>query len=226
MLRGLAVPHPSPAGPMRPEDPRRGSLVTIPWPSALRAAETLQCERSLRQRQLANLRRTVALAPSAGLSRQIGVGLDLGELGGCKACAPRRSIRTTIGGIPVPRRRPPSGRDDRRHATGFVRGCRTKRSGCTNDTTGVLADLAGARQADILTFRDQNGLTQNGGLCAGRARTLRLAVFTRQPRPKDVMSSPSAPTCRDLLSSSAERVRAGVQTVELEEAPSEHRNGT
>jgi hypothetical protein len=43
---------------------------------------------------------------------------------------------------------------------------------------------------------------------------------------KDVMSSPSDPTCRDLLSSSAERVRAGVQTVELEEAPSEHRNGT
>ena len=27
------------------------------------------------------------------------------------------------------------------------------------------------------------------------------------------------PMCRDLLSSSAERVRAGVQTVELEEAP-------
>ena len=44
--------------------------------------------------------------------------------------------------------------------------------------------------------------------------------------PKDVMSSPSDPTCRDLLSSSAERVRAGVQTVELEEAPDEHRNGT
>jgi hypothetical protein len=33
------------------------------------------------------------------------------------------------------------------------------------------------------------------------------------------MSSLSTPTCRDLLSSSAERVRAGVQTVELEEAP-------
>src|SRR6266576_817484 len=43
---------------------------------------------------------------------------------------------------------------------------------------------------------------------------------------KDVMSSPSDPTCRDLLSSSAERVRAGFETVELEEAPSEHRNGT
>ena len=43
---------------------------------------------------------------------------------------------------------------------------------------------------------------------------------------KDVMSSSSDPTCRDLLSSSAERVRAGVQTVELEEAPCEHRNGT
>ena len=40
------------------------------------------------------------------------------------------------------------------------------------------------------------------------------------------MSSLSALTCRDLLSSSAERVRAGVQTVELEEAPCEHRNGT
>ena len=45
-------------------------------------------------------------------------------------------------------------------------------------------------------------------------------------RKKDVMSSLSTPTCRDLLSSSAERVRAGVQTVELEEAPCEHRNGT
>ena len=43
---------------------------------------------------------------------------------------------------------------------------------------------------------------------------------------KDVMSSLSAPTCRDLLSSSAERVRAGLVTVELEEAPCEHRNGT
>jgi hypothetical protein len=47
-----------------------------------------------------------------------------------------------------------------------------------------------------------------------------------QPQAKDVMSSLSGPTCRDLLSSSAERVRAGVQTVELEEAPGEHRNGT
>ena len=47
------------------------------------------------------------------------------------------------------------------------------------------------------------------------------------PKPtKDVMSSPSDPTCRDLLSSSAERVRAGCSTVELEEAPDEHRNGT
>jgi hypothetical protein len=43
---------------------------------------------------------------------------------------------------------------------------------------------------------------------------------------KDVMSSPSDTTCRDLLSSSAERVRAGLVTVELEEAPCEHRNGT
>jgi hypothetical protein len=43
---------------------------------------------------------------------------------------------------------------------------------------------------------------------------------------KDVMSSTSAPTCRDLLSSSAARVRVGVQTVELEEALCEHRNGT
>jgi hypothetical protein len=43
---------------------------------------------------------------------------------------------------------------------------------------------------------------------------------------KDVMSSLSDPTCRDLLSSSAERVRAGLVTVELEEAPCEHRNGT
>jgi hypothetical protein len=39
------------------------------------------------------------------------------------------------------------------------------------------------------------------------------------------MSSPSDVTCRNLLSSSAE-LRAGVQTVELEEAPCEHRNGT
>ena len=36
----------------------------------------------------------------------------------------------------------------------------------------------------------------------------------------------SWPRCRDLLSSSAELVRAGVQTVELEEAPSDDRNGT
>ena len=43
---------------------------------------------------------------------------------------------------------------------------------------------------------------------------------------KDVMSSLSTPTCRDLLSSSVERVRAGIQTVELEEAPGVHRNGT
>jgi hypothetical protein len=43
---------------------------------------------------------------------------------------------------------------------------------------------------------------------------------------KDVMSIPSDPTCRDLLSSSAERVRAGCSTVELEEAPSDDRNGT
>ena len=46
------------------------------------------------------------------------------------------------------------------------------------------------------------------------------------PAQKDVMSSLSEPTCRDLLSSSAERVRAGLVTVELEEAPCEHRNGT
>jgi hypothetical protein len=43
---------------------------------------------------------------------------------------------------------------------------------------------------------------------------------------KGVMSSPSDLTCRDLLSSSADLVRAGVQTVELEEAPSDDRNGT
>jgi nucleoside-diphosphate-sugar epimerase len=43
---------------------------------------------------------------------------------------------------------------------------------------------------------------------------------------KDVMSSLSTPTCRDLLSSSAVSGRAGVQTMELEEAPCEHRNGT
>jgi hypothetical protein len=54
---------------------------------------------------------------------------------------------------------------------------------------------------------------------------LSLPIATAE-NPKDVMSSPSDPTCRDLLSSSAERVRAGVQTVELEEAPCEHRNGT
>ena len=45
-------------------------------------------------------------------------------------------------------------------------------------------------------------------------------------RAKDVMSSPSDRTCRDLLSSSADVVRAGVETVELEEAPGEHRDGT
>ena len=54
---------------------------------------------------------------------------------------------------------------------------------------------------------------------------LSLAIAAAE-NPKDVMSSPSDRTCRDLLSSSAERVRAGVQTVELEEAPCEHRNGT
>jgi predicted enzyme related to lactoylglutathione lyase len=43
---------------------------------------------------------------------------------------------------------------------------------------------------------------------------------------KDVMSSPSDPTCRDVLSSSADRVRAGCLTVELEEAPDDDRNGT
>ena len=56
----------------------------------------------------------------------------------------------------------------------------------------------------------------------GRHRT----GSARTTQPKDVMSSPSDLTCRDLLSSSAERVRAGLVTVELEEAPSEHRNGT
>ena len=54
---------------------------------------------------------------------------------------------------------------------------------------------------------------------------LSLPIVTAE-NPKDVMSSPSDPTCRDLLSSSAERVRAGLVTVELEEAPGEHRNGT
>ena len=53
-----------------------------------------------------------------------------------------------------------------------------------------------------------------------------MTVQAADEFPKDVMSSPSDPTSRDLLSSSAERVRAGVQTVELEEAPGEHRNGT
>jgi hypothetical protein len=57
------------------------------------------------------------------------------------------------------------------------------------------------------------------------AGQLSLPIATAE-NPKDVMSSPSDQTCRDLLSSSAERVRAGVQTVELEEAPCEHRNGT
>jgi hypothetical protein len=57
-----------------------------------------------------------------------------------------------------------------------------------------------------------------------RSRCVREQILNIQT--KDVMSGPSDPTCRDLLSSSAERVRAGVQTMELEEAPSEHRNGT
>jgi len=43
---------------------------------------------------------------------------------------------------------------------------------------------------------------------------------------KDVMCMTSDVTCRDLLSSSAERVRAGLVTVELEEAPVDDRNGT
>ncbi len=43
---------------------------------------------------------------------------------------------------------------------------------------------------------------------------------------KDGMSSLSTHTCRDLLSSSADRCRAGVQTVELEEVPCDDRNGT
>jgi hypothetical protein len=56
----------------------------------------------------------------------------------------------------------------------------------------------------------------------GRPPDLRRACSS----PKGVTSSPSAPTCRDLLSSSAERVRAGLVTVALEEAPSEHRIAT
>jgi hypothetical protein len=43
---------------------------------------------------------------------------------------------------------------------------------------------------------------------------------------RDVVRSPSCSRCRDLLSSSAECIRAGFGTVELEEAPCEHRNGT
>jgi hypothetical protein len=45
-------------------------------------------------------------------------------------------------------------------------------------------------------------------------------------RMRSVMSSPSALTWRDLLSSSAERVRAGCLTVELEEGRGDDRNGT
>jgi CheY-like chemotaxis protein len=37
---------------------------------------------------------------------------------------------------------------------------------------------------------------------------------------------PSGPTCRDLLSSSAALGRAGLQTMELEEAPVDNPNGT
>jgi hypothetical protein len=42
----------------------------------------------------------------------------------------------------------------------------------------------------------------------------------------DGRRGPSWPTCRDLLSSSAALGRAGLQTMELEEAPSDDRSGT
>jgi AcrR family transcriptional regulator len=70
-------------------------------------------------------------------------------------------------------------------------------------------------------------LSDGGVVLAHGAATADLVFDTDADHAaKDVMSSPSDPTCRDLLSSSAERVRAGVQTVELEEAPCKHRNGT
>ena len=57
------------------------------------------------------------------------------------------------------------------------------------------------------------------------ALQLELPIATAE-NPKDVMSSPSDRERAGLLSSSADHCRAGVQTVELEEALSEHRNGT
>ena len=81
------------------------------------------------------------------------------------------------------------------------RSCRARRGRLTAPAT-ALASLFVALRARLNRRADDFGLT------------------------KDVMSSPSDPTCRDLLSSSAARVRAGLVTVELEEAPCEHRNGT
>jgi hypothetical protein len=50
---------------------------------------------------------------------------------------------------------------------------------------------------------------------------LDIDVMCNAPDP-----APSGPTCRDLLSSSAALDRAGLQTVELEEAPNDNPNGT
>ena len=76
-----------------------------------------------------------------------------------------------------------------------------------------------------------SAVRRSGGELLGSGRiptqaSSRRCKPTAKPQRKDVMSSPSDPTCRDLLSSSAERVRAGCLTVELEEAPDDDRNGT
>ena len=77
----------------------------------------------------------------------------------------------------------------------------------------------------LIDTDEPNGVGGTGYLYANPDKFV-MTVQAADDLPKDVMSSPSDPTCRDLLSSSAARVRAGVQTVELEEAPSEHRDGT
>src|SRR3954451_11500772 len=78
------------------------------------------------------------------------------------------------------------------------------------------------RRADSLSgCRAVEGLTTFRCVARRRSRDVRRDLI-------DGMSSwaPSEPACRDLLSSSAALVRAGIQTVELEEAPIDDRNGT
>ena len=100
-------------------------------------------------------------------------------------------------------------------------GIRIQYLGYARPADAVMFDGDPANAAFTATFT--RGGRAVGALLVDRPRAL---PAIRQLIEKDVMSSPSDPTCRDLLSSSAERVRAGCLTVELEEAPSDDRNGT